>query len=137
MAHGTPAADYRGGRRCAAGGCSMMKADGVSLHYFPFDRPAVLPQWIHFVQNSRRDWSGPFQVLCVAFNAFHRRCLASQVPDPRVYVKRKDLELDAGPTKDPSRTTSGNPSKRVSDSPTPVSSIPKKPRRAIIKRETQ
>lgn len=47
------------GRRCVAGGC--FKSDSIRLHFFQFDRPAVLRQWIQFVQQHRQRWPGPLK----------------------------------------------------------------------------
>ena len=63
----TPKTESRGGKRCAAWGCSSTYKDSdVSLHSFPFDRPEILRQWITFVKTTRKDWSGPtkYNVLC-------------------------------------------------------------------------
>lgn len=63
----TPKTESRGGKRCAAWGCSNTYKDSdVSLHSFPFDRPEILRQWITFVKTTRKDWSGPtkYSVLC-------------------------------------------------------------------------
>lgn len=51
--------DGKGRRMCVAGGCSRRKSDGVSLHQFPFDRPAFLLQWTAVVHNYRKNWNSP------------------------------------------------------------------------------
>ncbi|XP_062567897.1 THAP domain-containing protein 10-like [Saccostrea cucullata] len=88
-------------RMCVAGRCSRKKADGISLHQFPFDRPAILRQWTAYVKNSRKNWTGPTSasVLCSvhfspdSYPAKYRIMESMGVP-----VQRKELERDAVPT---------------------------------------
>uniref|UniRef100_K1RZ66 Uncharacterized protein n=1 Tax=Magallana gigas TaxID=29159 RepID=K1RZ66_MAGGI len=68
----------KGRRMCVAGGCSRRKSDGVSLHQFPFDRPAILRQWTAFVHNSQK-LERSYQSSCALFCPFHGEFLPSQV----------------------------------------------------------
>ncbi|XP_062579029.1 peroxynitrite isomerase THAP4-like, partial [Saccostrea cucullata] len=119
---------------CVAGGCSGRNgARSASLHRFPYNRPEILRQWVKFVHQTRKSWSGPTKcsMLCsLHFTEdsfpFKYRFLESCGET----VKRKCLLPDAVPTK------------RLSTTPKPGSgtstcSTPKKPRRAFLKREVQ
>ncbi|XP_062587386.1 THAP domain-containing protein 10-like isoform X3 [Saccostrea cucullata] len=138
-----PRADSRG-RRCVAGGCSNTKIEGISLHYFPFDRPAVLRRWIQFVQQYRRDWKGPSKTSTLCSVHFTEDAYPAKykiMESMGVTVSRKDLNKDAIPTLqtkvDPCTTPALALGKRKAHPTTPLTSTPKKPRRAYLRRESK
>ncbi|XP_062600016.1 uncharacterized protein LOC134261608 isoform X2 [Saccostrea cucullata] len=138
-----PRADSRG-RRCVAGGCSNTKMEGISLHYFPFDRPAVLRRWIQFVQQYRRDWKGPSKTSTLCSVHFTEDAYPAKykiMESVGVTVPRKDLNKDAIPTLQtkvgPSTTPALALGKRKAHPTTPLTSTPKKPRRAYLRRESK
>ncbi|XP_061171103.1 THAP domain-containing protein 1-like [Saccostrea echinata] len=97
------------GRRCVAAGCSMTKTEtnGISLHYFPFDRPQILRQWTSIVQRNRKKWSGPTEhsVLCSlhfsedSYPPKFRLMATMGIP-----CKQKELERDVVPPRNPQLT---------------------------------
>lgn len=116
--------------------------EGISLNYFPFDRPAVLRRWTQFVQQCRRDWKGPSKTstLCslhFAEDAYPAKCKIKQ--SMGVTVSRKKLNKDAIPTRktkvDPCTTPALALGKRQAHPTNPLTSTPKKPRRAYLRRE--
>lgn len=124
------------------GGCSAMNKDGVSLHYFPFDRPAVLRQWTLFVQNTRKNWNGPSKYSVVCSMHFSEDAYPAKyriMESMGKSVARKDLNKDAVPSirKYPEASKDTTPALGKRQATTPLTSTPKKPRRAFIKRETQ
>ncbi|XP_061182659.1 THAP domain-containing protein 1-like [Saccostrea echinata] len=130
-----PRVDSRG-RRCVAGGCSNTKMEGISLHYFPFDRPAILRRWMQFVEQYRKNWKGPSKTSTLCSVHFAEDAYPAKyriLESMGVKVNRRDLNRDAIPTLqtkvDPSTTPALALGKRQAPPTTPLTSTPKKPRR--------
>ena len=141
----TPKTESRGGKRCAAWGCSNTYKDSdVSLHSFPFDRPEILRQWITFVKTTRKDWSGPtkYSVLCSNhFDVDSYLAKYKLMESMGQTVTKRKLNNNAVPTKHvnigtPKQNVMDVPGKRTADPTTPCSA-PKKARRGYQKREAQ
>lgn len=125
----------KGGRRCVAGGCSSKKTseNGISLHSFPVDRPAILRQWVKFVKVTRKNWSGPSKHSVLCSLHFNEECYPTKF---RMMDSMgvKELEKEAVPTIQPFTPVSPlEGEKRQSDSP--LSSTPKRPTRTFQNRE--
>lgn len=141
-------------RRCVAAGCIFSNKDGVNLHSFPLDRPAILKQWVTFVKVHRKDWEGPTQRSVLCSSHFTPECYPLKyriMESLGQNIKRKELEKNAIPTVHASvspctgsvstfKAQDGN-RKRISNhftSPAPLSCItPKKRRGAFEKSENQ
>jgi hypothetical protein len=117
--------------------------NGISLHSFPMDRPAILRQWISFVNVTRKNWSGPTKHSLLCSLHFKEDCFPAKyriMDSIGVKYRKRDLEKDAVPTiqAETSSPIGMSPllgDKRKLHTDSPLSSTPKRPRRAFQKRE--
>ena len=132
-----------GGRQCVAWGCGGTKYEfeKPSFHYFPFDRPAILRQWIRFVKQTRKDWKGPrkYSALCsLHFTVDSYPAKYKILESLGEKITRRELLKDAVPTiHRKAASLHEKPEFAESEWSSPLCPAPKKPRRAFLKREAQ
>nr|XP_022327754.1 uncharacterized protein LOC111127051 isoform X2 [Crassostrea virginica] len=132
-----------GGRQCVAWGCGGTKYgfEKLSFHYFPFDRPAILRQWVRFVKQTRKDWKGPkkYSALCsLHFTVDSYPAKYKILESLGEKITRRELLKDAVPTiHRKAASLHEQPEFADSEWSSPLCPAPKKPRRAFLKREAQ
>ncbi|XP_060078185.1 uncharacterized protein LOC132557684 [Ylistrum balloti] len=124
----TPTNKRSRGKRCVAYGCGNTTLDGVSLHFFPLDRPEICKVWTAFVRRKRDLWDGPTKHSVLCSEHFGEDCYPMQYrflqSMGRTPPKKKTLIKDAVPTINKGCTN-------VEETPV------KRPRTAFAKRENR